>query len=196
MNYADRVKETTLNTSMAVVTLQGAVSKFRPFLNSEIAVGAKRIPVLIIAATGEWECGFYTLTNATTLTREALVSSSNGNAAVTFPAGSKEVSCSMISNSLRYGLVDPDDVGFDIIGCFGQSNMQGNPAWDPLIDVGDPGRVFQWANYSADSATYRKIITALTRSTCQAAFAPASPDWRPGPQKLIWAPFLPTARFS
>jgi hypothetical protein len=57
--------------------------------------------------------------------------------------------------------VDADDVGFDIIGAFGQSNMEGNPVWDPLIDVGDPGRVFQWANSSADTASYRQIITGV-----------------------------------
>jgi hypothetical protein len=53
--------------------------------------------------------------------------------------------------------IDYADAGFDIVLCAGQSNMEGNPAWDPLIDVGDP-RVYQWANSSADAATYRQVL--------------------------------------
>lgn len=53
--------------------------------------------------------------------------------------------------------VDAEDVGFDIVLCAGQSNMEGNPASDPLIDLGD-ARMYQFASVAADTATYRKII--------------------------------------
>lgn len=160
MNYADRVKATTEVTSTTTITLTGTAAGYRPFLTAPIIVGAKRIPVVVVAANGEWEAGWYTLTNASTLTRESIVSSSSGNGAVAFPAGVKDVICTPVAAMLAAGLTDPDDVGFDIIGCFGQSNMQNYPTSDPLIDVGDPGRVYQWANFATDSATYRKIITA------------------------------------
>lgn len=160
MNYADRVKETTTNTSMATIALLGAASGFRAFA-AGLAVGSNQIPVCVVAANGDWEAGLYTLTNSGTLTRNQVVSSSNSNQAVTFAAGAKEVFCSPLSYQMQSGLVDPDDVGFDIILCAGQSNMEGNPAWDPLIDVGDPGSVYQWANSSADSATYRQIISGV-----------------------------------
>lgn len=160
MNFADRVKATTTATSTATIALGSTVPKFRSF-SSALAVGTTNIPVLVEATTGEWEAGLYTLTDAATLTRTAVVSSSNGDASVAFPAGSKTVTCSMLSHALMYGLTNPNDVGFDIILCAGQSNMQGNPASDPLIDVGDPGQVFQWANSSADTASYRKIITGV-----------------------------------
>lgn len=163
MNYADRVQETTTNTSMATITLLGAASGgFRTFNNSApIAVGVKRIPVCVVASTGEWEAGWYTLTSGSLLTRESVVSSSNSDLPVTFPSGTKNVICTPVAALMAAGLTNPDDVGFDIILCAGQSNMEGNPTSDPLIDVGDPGSVFQWANSSADTATYRQIITGV-----------------------------------
>lgn len=156
MNYADRIQESTTATSTATITLGGAAAKYRSFA-SALVIGATGIPVCVESAT-DWEIGTYTLTDAATLTREALLSSSNGGAAVTFAAGTKDVMCVMPSAALAAGLTNPNDAGFDIVLCAGQSNMEGNPASDANIDIGDP-RVFQWANSSADTGTYRQIIT-------------------------------------
>lgn len=54
--------------------------------------------------------------------------------------------------------VDATDVGYDIVLCAGQSNMEGNPAWDSAIDSITDGRVHQFGGSSSDSATYRKIV--------------------------------------
>ena len=100
MNFADRVKETTTSTSAAVIVLGGAVAKFRSFASS-LAIGDTGIPVSMDDGNGNWENGAYTLTNATTLTRTAIYASSNGGAPTAFPAGTKEVFCTLASEALN-----------------------------------------------------------------------------------------------
>lgn len=91
MNFADCVKETTTATSAATIPLSGAVASFQAF-TAAFAVGATGIPVRMEDETGAfWENIFCTFTNATTLTRTEIVSSSNGGAPVTFPGGTKQV---------------------------------------------------------------------------------------------------------
>lgn len=104
MNFADRVKETTTSTSADVIALAGAASTFRSFASS-LAVGDTKIPVSMDDGKGNWENGAYTLTNTTTLTRTAIYASSNGGAPTVFPAGAKEVFCTLASEALK-DLVD------------------------------------------------------------------------------------------
>lgn len=157
MNYADRVKEATTTTGTGPLVLAGAPAGFRSFA-AALSVNST-VPYCISSATGaEWEVGIGTLTDATHLTRTLVLSSSNGGALVNFSAGAKDVFCTMPADTLRRGIVDSDDLGFDIVLCAGQSNMEGNPASDPLIDIGD-SRMYQFAGSSSDAATYRKIIT-------------------------------------
>jgi len=99
MNLADRVKETTTSTSADVITLGGAAPTFRSF-SSAFTVGDTNISVSVDDGKGNWENGAYTLTNTVTLTRTAIYASSNGGAAVVFPAGSKEVFCTLASKAL------------------------------------------------------------------------------------------------
>lgn len=100
MNFADRVKEITTSTSAAVIVLGGAVAKFRSFASS-LAIGDTGITVSMDDGNGNWENGEYTLTNATTLTRTAIYASSNGGAPTVFPAGAKEVFCTLASETLN-----------------------------------------------------------------------------------------------
>lgn len=94
MNYADRVKETTTVTSTSTITLLGLVSPYRTF-TSAFANGTTSIPICVSDAAGNFENGLYTLTNSNTLTRTALLGSSNNGLAVTFPAGVKDVYCTV-----------------------------------------------------------------------------------------------------
>lgn len=105
MNVADRVKETTTVTSAATIILDGAVAKFQAFA-AAFAVGTAKIPVGTDDLNGNWENSEYTLTNANTLTRTAIHSSSNGGAPVTFPAGVKEVSCTLTAVAFNAALAD------------------------------------------------------------------------------------------
>jgi len=87
---ADRVKETTTTTGMGTVTLLGASTGFQSFS----AVGNANTTYYTIAGqTGsEWEVGIGTYTSSgTTLSRDTVLSSSNGGSLVTFSSGTKDV---------------------------------------------------------------------------------------------------------
>lgn len=94
--FADRVKETTSATTTSTITLLGAVFPMRSF-SAALPANSVNIPVSVSDSAGNFENGLYTLTNSVTLTRTSILSSSNGGAAVTFPAGSKEVSVTIPS---------------------------------------------------------------------------------------------------
>lgn len=91
----DRIKETTTTTGTGDITLAGAVAQFRSF-SSVFASGAlgtyDPCYYAIVGQTGtEWEIGKGHLSNATTLVRDTVFSSSNANALVSFSAGTKDV---------------------------------------------------------------------------------------------------------
>lgn len=90
-NFANRVKETTTATDTSAIVLAGAITAFRSFA-SGLAVGTTRIECEVGPdSAGAWLIGEYTLTDATHLTRTAIIDSSAGGADVTLAAGSKEV---------------------------------------------------------------------------------------------------------
>jgi hypothetical protein len=157
MTYRDRVKQITTTAGTGPITLGSASAGYRAIADA-YGVG-DLVPYCIESQTpGEWEVGIGTLTAPTTLARTTVTASSNAGALVNFSAGTKNVMGNASARGLSSGLTNPDDVGFDIVLCIGQSNMEGNPAWDPLIDVSD-SRISQFAGSAGDAATYRKIIT-------------------------------------
>lgn len=86
----DRVKETTTTTGTGAVTLAGAATGFQSFS----AIGNGNTTYYCIAAqTGTaWEVGVGTYTaSGTTLSRDSVISSSNGGALVNFTSGTKDV---------------------------------------------------------------------------------------------------------
>lgn len=102
MRYADRVRESTLSASAAVIALAGAAAGYRSFA-SALVVGDKNIPVCVVDSAGNWEVGVYTLTDAQTLTRQRIESSSNNGAAVAFVAGPKDVFCTPTAAAMKNG---------------------------------------------------------------------------------------------
>lgn len=90
MIYADRVKESTASTGLGDIILAGTLTGFRTFA-SIISVGEAFYYCIDGGTSGEWEVGIGVLTNATTLVRSSVLSSSNANAAVSFSAGTKTV---------------------------------------------------------------------------------------------------------
>lgn len=86
----DRVRELTSTTGTGSVTLSGAPSGFQTF-NAGIGVNNQTYYTIADAATGAWEVGIGTLTDATTLARTQVLRSSNANALVNFGSGSKDV---------------------------------------------------------------------------------------------------------
>jgi hypothetical protein len=86
----DRVKETTTSTGAGDVALAGAVAQFQAF--SAVCANGDRVYYAIVGQSGtEWEVGLGTWVTGNTLQRTKVLASSNGGAAVTFSAGTKDV---------------------------------------------------------------------------------------------------------
>lgn len=90
--FSDRVKETTTTTGSGNITLAGAVSGFVSFND---AFGVDPLFYYAIVGTTEWEVGTGFLSASTTLVRDRIHASSNGGAAVSFSAGTKNVFCTI-----------------------------------------------------------------------------------------------------
>ena len=90
----DRVKETSTTAGTVTQELSGAVTGFEGFV---AGIGNTNTTYYCISHTTaeEWEVGVGTVTDATpdTLSRDTVISSSNGDAKVNFTAGIKDVFC-------------------------------------------------------------------------------------------------------
>jgi hypothetical protein len=88
----DRVKETTSTTGTSTVTLSGAQLGFQSFSDG---IGAGNSTYYTIALGNQWEVGIGSLTNATTFTRDSVISSSNTSNLVNFSSGVKDIFCAL-----------------------------------------------------------------------------------------------------
>lgn len=88
----DRVKETTSTTGTGTVTLSGAQLGFQSFSSG---IGSSNSTYYTIALGNEWEVGIGSVTNATTFTRDSVISSSNASSLVSFSAGVKDIFCAL-----------------------------------------------------------------------------------------------------
>ena len=89
----DRVKESSTSTGTGTINLGGATLGFETFV---AGIGTTNTTYYTIAnENGEFEVGIGTVTDATpdTLSRDTVLSSSNGDALVNFSAGTKDVFC-------------------------------------------------------------------------------------------------------
>lgn len=105
MKLADRLKQTTNATNTATVQLGAAPAGFRTLAQAiadgDITAGDTGVFFVIEDDAGNVEGSYFTVDSSTTLTRESVVFSSNNNAAVTFPAGSKTIFNSVPAEYLR-----------------------------------------------------------------------------------------------
>jgi hypothetical protein len=105
---ADRVRETTSTTGTGALTLGGPFSGFQGF--SVIGDGNNTYYAISDPNTGAWEVGIGTYTaSGNTLSRDAVLSSSNSGSPVTFVAGTKDVICTQPSERNVYA------VGTDVV---------------------------------------------------------------------------------
>lgn len=151
---ADRVKDTSVSTGAGNFTLSGSPAAGFQALSAIGATGSTF--GYVIDGGAEWEVGTGTITAANTFSR-APTASSNAGALVAFSAGTKTVFHSVTAKQFGAGIVDPSDVGFDIILLAGQSNMAGRGTYDALVDIGSE-RIMQFGGVSADSR-YRTIFS-------------------------------------
>jgi len=98
LGVGDRVKETTTSTGTGTINLDGAAAGFQTFVDG-IGNGHETYYVIADSSTGDYEVGVGTITDAApdTLSRDTVISSSNGGSLVNFGAGEKEVFCSLPS---------------------------------------------------------------------------------------------------
>ena len=92
----DRVKETSTTTGTGTLNLGGAQTGFETFV---AGIGNTNTTYYAIfnQGTAEFEVGIGTVADATpdTLSRDTIISSSNGDAAVNFTGGTKDVFCTL-----------------------------------------------------------------------------------------------------
>ena len=83
----DRVRETSTTTGTGTFTLAGAVAGFQSFS----AIGTGNTTYYTIATSSDWEVGIGTWTSPDQLSRDTILASTNGGAAVDFGSGTKDV---------------------------------------------------------------------------------------------------------
>ena len=90
----DRVKETTTSTGTGTINLAGASGGFQTFVAGMGTANSTQDCSAAQSGT-EYEIGIGTVTDATpdTLSRTTILESTNGDAAVNFSAGTKDVFC-------------------------------------------------------------------------------------------------------
>jgi len=94
----DRVKDTSTTTGTGDLTLSGtAPTGFQTF---NATIGQDIMLEYAISGGAEWETGFGYLSGATTLVRETVAESSNAHALVNFSAGTKDVFCTLLAESI------------------------------------------------------------------------------------------------
>ena len=92
----DRVKESTTTTGTGTIDLDGAIGGFKTFV-AGIGTSNRTYYAIVGRTTTEFEIGLGTVTDASTdtLSRDNVISSSNGDAKVSFSAGTKDVFCTL-----------------------------------------------------------------------------------------------------
>ena len=91
----DRVKETSTTTGTGAMALGGAVTGFETF-GAGIGNSNTTYYCIFNQGTSEFEVGLGTLDGSSAnLTRTTVISSSNGDAAVNFTSGTKDVFCTL-----------------------------------------------------------------------------------------------------
>jgi len=95
----DRVKESTTSTGTGTINLAGTSDGFQGFV-AGVGGGNTTYYAISHQTASEFEVGIGNVTDATpdTLSRDTIISSSNGGAAVNFSAGTKDVICTLPSS--------------------------------------------------------------------------------------------------
>ena len=92
----DRVKETSTTTGTGTISLAGAEAGYETFV-AGIGTTNTTYYAIELNSASEFEVGIGTVTDASTdtLSRDTVISSSNGDAKVNFSAGTKNVFCTL-----------------------------------------------------------------------------------------------------
>ena len=126
----DRVKVRSHSTGTGAFTLEAAVEGFRTF--SVIGDGNETYYGIVDYA-GRWEIGRGTWTSSSnSLSRDTVISSSNSNNKVNFPAGGKNVFVTFPSSLAQALFSSTASDSFNTISVAGQSNVNAESTTDTL----------------------------------------------------------------
>lgn len=136
---ADRVKVRARTTGTGDFTLEQPVDGFQSF---EVIGNGNETYYGIADAAGNWEIGrgtYSTDSTTETLTRNNVISSSNSNNLVNFPAGSKNVFVTFPSSLATSLIADAASDSFKYISIAGQDQLVADSADDTLTLVAGTG---------------------------------------------------------
>ena len=88
---ADRVLDSSTTTGTGAITVSGSPPTGYRTFSSVLSVGDTFYYVVQGQSSAEWEIGLGTYSSANVFARTTVLSSSNGGAAVSFSAGTKDV---------------------------------------------------------------------------------------------------------
>jgi hypothetical protein len=151
LKFADRVQETTSTTGTGAYSLGGAKTGFQAFS----AFLSSTDTTYYTATDGtNWEVGVGTFTSPSTLARTTILSSSNGNAAVSWSAGDKDIFVTYPAGRRVIG----DNLSLNITGTTGGGNLVF--AFNPSLSLPNLGTV----NSGDITACTLDITTAVSQA--------------------------------
>jgi len=165
----NRVRELTSTEGTGAVTLGGAVGGFQTFA---AGIGNLNTTYYTISlnSENEFEVGRGTLNgDSSTLTRTTVLESSNGDAAVDFSAGSKEVFCTLPAEKALYLDASGDlanatvisDANIDATGTASSSTfLRGDNSWTAVEGSAITDETKTFSNYSI--LTSDRTLTAAS----------------------------------
>ena len=161
----DRVKETTTTTGTGTMTLAGAATGFQSFAE----IGNSNTTYYAIKSGNNWEVGLGTYTSSgTTLSRDAVLESSNSGSAITL-AGTSDVFCTypaekaVLSDSTNT-LTNKSIAATQLTGTVPTARLGSGTASSSTYLKGDNS----WGAISASSETLEKSFTLTSGKTVTA----------------------------
>lgn len=147
---ADRVLETSVSTGTGAVSLSGATVGCRTF-GASFGLAASLWYAIELVGGAEWEVGIGHLSDAATLVRDVVLSSSNAGAAVAFSAGTKNVYATVPADALNRGVPVVSAVRY-VAPAFGN---------DATAVVGDITKPYATVRAAVDAAVIGDTVQLL-----------------------------------
>jgi hypothetical protein len=175
----DRVQETTATTGTGTLTLGGAVLGFQTF--AAIGNGNTTYYAINDPIAGDWEVGIGTYTSSgTTLSRDTVLSSSNGGSLVPFGSGTKNVFCTYPSERAVYlnsAGTYPVQNAFDTLTANTATLVNGTVSHIPAVGTDIANKAY--VDTTSTGLTIHEPVVAASTSNLTATYVDGgtTPTW-------------------